>query len=148
MSLKLCIRPISLSWFAERLGWKETCTFCNLEDLRSLNPLSSSQPLLWRLAHKTFKCLFFFIFFLTPYPKKTWNYLTTWKQSWAMMCKGVFSQANWKLTAMIPAVNLIISILSRKSFYFSTGGTVFSISLILRIEIPVIEMKILILCFS
>lgn len=65
MSLKLCIRPISLSWFAERLGWKKTCTFCNLEDLRSLfkSIIFLSAPSLKISTQNLQVSLFFFIFF-------------------------------------------------------------------------------------
>lgn len=68
MSLKLCIRPISLSWFAERLGWKKTCTFCNLEDLRSLfkSIIFLSAPSLKISTQNLQVSLFFFIFFFNP----------------------------------------------------------------------------------
>lgn len=98
--------------------------------------------------------LFWFFFFPSPpphppIPRRLEVILPHESKSWAMMCKGVFNQANWKLTAMIPTVNLMISsILSRKGFCLSTGRTVFSISLVLCIEIPVIEIKMIILCFS
>lgn len=62
------------------------------------------------------------------------------------MCEGGFNQANCKLAAVIPTVNLIISsVLGRKTSCFSTER---SIGLILGVEIPVIETKIIILWLS